>query len=390
MSLEDNRDNAMPYPRPVTILVYCALALSAGALIWMVTGVLDRIHTVLAVLTFSVLFAYLIYPLVRVLSRRMPRGAAVALIYVAVIALLVLSGAYLAPAIVAQAATFTHEYPHIVANLQDEIAHPKSSPLLGRFPDPVREQVARNAGEIGSYVGVAASFVGSRTIGIFGRTLSFFVDALLVFGLAFFFITDLEQIQETLIRLFPRRTRETVLSFAFECSSVIGGFVRGQVLMAIGVGIVATIILASFGVQYAVLLGMFTGMASIVPIVGVIVGVVPALLVALVTVGWLKSLIVLALFIGVFELQGHVVTPIVISKSVGVTPLVVFIALLVGEEAFGILGMLLAIPIAGIVRVAMQRVFPSDAGTIALLKRFRHAVRDPLQKNEVKTLESAG
>ena len=64
-------------------------------------------------------------------------------------------------------------------------------------------------------------------------------------------------------------------------------------------------------------------------------------------------------------------TPIVISKSVGVTPLVFFIALLIGEEAFGILGMLLAIPVAGIVRVAMERVFPQDAGTIAFFEGYR-------------------
>ena len=369
--------------------MYCALALVVGALIWMVTAILDRIPTVLAVLIFTVLFAYVIYPLVKVLSRRMGRGVAVTVIYLSVIGILVLAGAYLAPAIAAQAATFAHEYPHIVANLQTEIANPTANPLLARFPNPVREEIAKNAGEIGKYLGVAAAFIGSRAVGIVGGTFSFVVETLLVFGLAFFFITDLEQIQETLIRIFPRNARETVLSFAFECSSVIGGFVRGQVLMAIGVGIVATIILAVFGVKFAILLGMFTGIASIVPIVGVLVGVVPALLVALVTVGWLKSLIVLALFIGVFQLQGHIVTPIVISKSVGVTPLVVFIALLVGEEAFGILGMLLAIPVAGIIRVAMERVFPKDAGTIALLERYRRRTNDPLQKNEIKTLESA-
>ncbi len=82
-------------------------------------------------------------------------------------------------------------------------------------------------------------------------------------------------------------------------------------------------------------------------------------------------------------------TPIVISKSVGVTPLVFFIALLIGEEALRNLGMLLAIPVAGIVRVAMERVFPQDAGTIALLERYRRLTNDAFKKNEMKTLESA-
>ena len=68
--------------------------------------------------------------------------------------------------------------------------------------------------------------------------------------------------------------------------------------------------------------------------------------------------------------------------------MVVFVALLIGEEAFGILGMLLAIPAAGIVRVAMERIFPNDPETIALLECFRSTTNDPLQKNEVATLES--
>ncbi len=194
----------MPYPRPVQALVYCALALVVGALIWMAANVLDRIPTVLAVLIFTVLFAYVIYPLVKVLSRRMGRGVAVTVIYLGVIAILVLAGAYLAPAIAAQATTFAHEYPHIVANLQAEIANPKASPLLARFPNPVREEVAKNAGEIGNYLGIAAAFIGSKALGIASGTFSFVIDALLVFGLAFFFITDLEQIQETLIRMFPQ------------------------------------------------------------------------------------------------------------------------------------------------------------------------------------------
>ncbi|MFN2450059.1 MAG: AI-2E family transporter [Candidatus Baltobacteraceae bacterium] len=379
----------MPHSHSIRVLVYCAIALAIGALVWMAAAVLDRIPSVLAVLIFTVLFAHLIYPLVQILSHRMGRGLAVVVIYMGVIAILLLAGAYLAPAVVAQGATFEREYPHIVANLEAEIGNPTTSPLLGRFPGPVRQEIAKNAGAIGNYVGVAAAFVGTKAVGIVGGTFTLVVDALLVFGLAFFFITDLEQIQETLIRLFPRKSRAAALSFAFECSGVIGGFVRGQVLMAIGVGVVASVILAAFGVRYAVLLGMFTGIASIVPIVGVLVGVVPALLVALVTVGWVKSLIVLALFVGVFELQGHIVTPIVISKSVGVTPLVVFVALLVGEEAFGILGMLLAIPVAGIIRVAIERVFPKDADTIALLERYRRGMGDPLQKNEVRSIESA-
>jgi predicted PurR-regulated permease PerM len=323
------------------------------------------------VIVFAVLFAYVIDPPVQVLARKMPRALAVAVVYLGIVAVLVVAGAYLAPALAAQASDFGRDYPAIVANLQTQIAHPTDNPLMARFPLPIRDQIAKNAGEAGHYAGIAAAAVGGRAAEIVAGTLSALVNVLLVFGLAFFFITDVEQIRATLIRIFPRDMRANVLSFTDECGLVIGGYVRGQVLMAIGVGVAATLILAIVHVQFAILLGMFTGVASIVPIVGAIVGAVPAVLVALVTVGWVKALVVLALFVVIFELQGHVLTPVLIAKAVGVTPLVVFVALLVGEEAFGILGMLLAIPLAGILRVAMARAFPEDP------KPLGHVVEEP-------------
>jgi predicted PurR-regulated permease PerM len=82
--------------------------------------------------------------------------------------------------------------------------------------------------------------------------------------------------------------------------------------------------------------------------------------VALVTVGPIKTLIVLGLFILAFEVQGRILAPIIVGKSVGVSPLVIFVGILLGAEAFGILGMVLAVPIAGILRVALDRFAPSD------------------------------
>jgi len=83
--------------------------------------------------------------------------------------------------------------------------------------------------------------------------------------------------------------------------------------------------------------------------------------------------------------QQNVLSPMVVSKSVGVTPLVVFVALLLGSEAFGILGALLSIPIAGIARVAAERLFPPDAHSDALLARERNAQGEPERETREAT-----
>jgi predicted PurR-regulated permease PerM len=151
-----------------------------------------------------------------------------------------------------------------------------------------------------------------------------------------------------------------------DVDTVVGGFVRGQVLLALGVGVAGTLVLVAVGVPYGLLLGVVAGIASIVPIVGPVVAIVPVIAIALLTVGLLKAAIVLALFAVIIIVQQNVLVPVVVARSVGVTPLVVFLALLFGSEAFGILGALLSLPIAGILRVAALRLFPPDPEVDAL------------------------
>jgi predicted PurR-regulated permease PerM len=96
-------------------------------------------------------------------------------------------------------------------------------------------------------------------------------------------------------------------------------------------------------------------------------------------------IVVAVLYTVILAVQQNVLTPVVISRSVGVTPLVVFVALLLGSEAFGILGALLSIPLAGIVRVAAERLFPPDPQSDALLIRTRNRSGEPRGETRAAT-----
>jgi predicted PurR-regulated permease PerM len=175
----------------------------------------------------------------------------------------------------------------------------------------------------------------------------------------------------------PRPHRIAATSFTIDVGEVIGGFVRGQVLLAFGVAAIGTIILIVLGVPYAILLGFVAGIVSIVPLIGIFFALIPVIAVALFTVGLVKTIVVGALFLAVLLVQQNVFTPLVNSRSVGVTPLVVFLALLFGSESFGILGALLSIPVAGILRVAAERFFPHDDQSTAILIAAREATGEP-------------
>lgn len=347
--------------RLVRALLIVALAIGAGVLIWMIAAVFDRVHNTMVIIVFGILFGYFIYPAVEWLEERRVPVAVGSLIVYAVLFILVGGAiAWLAPAVATQATDLAQNFPHIVAGVQHQISDPAHSPLLARLPAAVRDQIAANAGKAGALVGGIAAGFGTHALGLVSGTTSAIIDIFLVLGLTLLILGDLGHIQRFGMRLVPRAYRTVTASFMHDVDGVIGGFVRGQVLLALAVGVSGTIVLLIVGVPYAILLGLLAGIVSIVPMVGPIIAAVPVLLIAFFTVGIVKLIIIGVLYALILVIQQNVLTPLVVSKSVGVTPLVIFVALLFGSEAFGVLGALLSIPIAGIVRVAAERLFPHD------------------------------
>jgi len=143
------------------------------------------------------------------------------------------------------------------------------------------------------------------------------------------------------------------------------------------VAVAGTIVLIAVGIPFALLLGLLAGIVSIVPLIGPIVAVIPILVISFFTVGLVKTIIVGVLFAVIIGVQQNVLVPIYVARSVGVTPLVIFVSLLLGSEAFGILGALLSIPIAGILRVAAERLFPPEPRANALLAAARDRAGEP-------------
>ncbi len=359
-------------------LAVAALALAAGGLLWMIAQVFDRVHNTLVVIVFSILFGYLVYPPIKWLgNRRVPIPLAGVIVYAALGVVVAGALAWLTPAVAVQVEDLTRNFPRIVAAAQHQIVDPAHSPLLARLPDSVRAAIASNAGKAGALVGAVAGKFGTNALGILTGTSAAIIDIFLVLGLTLLVLSDLVPIQRFGIRLVPRAYRAAAVSFMDDVDKVIGGFVRGQVLLALGVGIAGTIVLLAVGVPYAILLGLLAGVVSIVPLIGPVIALIPVVLIAFFTVGVVKVIVVGVLFAVILVVQQNVFTPLVVSKSVGVTPLVVFVALLLGSEAFGILGALLSIPVAGILRVAAERLFPPDLDADATLVVARDPADEP-------------
>ena len=112
-------------------------------------------------------------------------------------------------------------------------------------------------------------------------------------------------------------------------------------------------------VKYAVLIAVLAGLLDIIPYVGAVVAFVPSVLIALFTGGWAHAALVAGLFIVIFQLEGHFIAPNIVSESVGLTPLTVIVAILIGAELLGVAGMFIAVPVAGVLRVLILHALPA-------------------------------
>ena len=169
-------------------------------------------------------------------------------------------------------------------------------------------------------------------------------------------------------RMVPAPKRELAMDVLADIDAVIGGFVRGQLIVAAVVAAMAIVALTMLRIPFALLIGVWAGIADIIPYIGPFAGGIPAVLVALFTGGWPAALGVLVAFTIINQIEAHLLGPRIVSSTVKVTPLAIIFALLIGVHVFGFLGLLIAVPVAGIVRVVLCRIFPDEEITNAELR----------------------
>lgn len=293
------------------------------------------------VVLLAIVVAFILAPLVTRLEGLFHRRApAVVFTFLLVLVVLVgLLGLVAAP-LVTESSRLGDQIPRYVAQLQSDAP----VTVLGyRVPDEVRVQAGAALGSVGGAIAAQAVTV---VVGL----VSGIVDLFLVLIIALYLLLDARRIRTSGLRILPARQREQLESVEAEVVRVFGAYVRGQLILAVIVGVAATIVLLLLGVPYALVLGIIAGMAELIPMLGPILGAVPAVLVALFQPFPLVLWVVLA-FIVIQQLESNLLVPRISGHAVGLHPLAAMLVLLVGFEVAGVVGALFAVPLAGIVWV---------------------------------------
>jgi predicted PurR-regulated permease PerM len=330
---------------PISLLALWALARAAGK--------------VLVLFVVAAVIALILNPLVAFLQRRtrLPRGLAVLAVYLAFFLTLAGVGFLLANPISNQVRTFTENLPHIVDEANSQIAsiqsylnkHGIHAKLVGQGKtalQTLQDQVSKSATKLASFGGALLTEVAKAL-----------VDLVLVFVLSVYMLLYGQAIGGVVRKAMPPGDGTPADDYPRLAQHAVSRYVGGQLLFSVVMGASAGFALYLFGVlgifpdgrKYALALGVFYGVMELIPYIGPILGAIPALLLALFT-DPVSALWVALLFVGLQQLEGHVVAPQIFSHTLRINPLLVIFALLLGLQLYGVIGALISLPILSVLR----------------------------------------
>jgi predicted PurR-regulated permease PerM len=311
----------------------------------------------------SSLLAMGLSPLVKIIerrrhgtTRRVPRWLAILSIYAVLVAVVVVIGLLVLPPLVAQASALWAKLPTEFNRSQSFLI--KHKLMTHRV---TLEEAVQNAptGSGGNAAGVVLVAISSLIGGIFGL--------ITILILTFYLLVEAGAMFEYFVRFAPAGRRADIAVAARQGVAKVSAWLRAQFILAGMMGTFSAIGLGLMGVPYFYVIALVAAIGEMIPIVGPVIGGVTAVAVA-VTVSPKLALMVGAYFLVLHQLEANVLVPKIMERSVGVSPVAVMVALLIGGSLMGLAGAILAIPTAALLSVLIEEVAASEASTLQRIK----------------------
>lgn len=309
------------------------------------------VREVLLLLYISALLAIGFSPIVRLIerqrllpigSRRFPRWLAILVLYVVILGTLVGIGFLIFPPLVEQAQALWETKEKMFLRAQGVLIE------RGWMRRPISlEQAVQQAPVSTDTVGTVFGAVRGVVGGIVG-----FLTIVIV---TFYLLVDSWNIHQTFLRLFPKPQRARVDAVTRAITVKVSAWLGGQLVLGVIIGITSGVGLWLIGIPYFYVLAVISAIGELIPVVGPILAAIPAVLVAG-TVSYQKALIVVAFFLVQQQIENHVLVPKVMERQVGVSAVVVIVAILIGGRLLGVVGVLLAVPTAAILQVLVTEI----------------------------------
>lgn len=346
---------ANPYVKVIVALVACALAVVA----------FRAVHPAGALFLGAFGLAYVVNPVVDALERRgAHRGFSVALVVVALGA-----AVYTAVrlSVVAIRTTFTEDEEGVALTETARTWFLELPENLERLlPGPVSDVVAEpfaTVGEalerLGTMLAPHLEDVTTALVGVLSGTVTGAFQAVVLLIVSVYVLYDFNRIADAMLALVPKPYQDGVRSLTTSLDDAVGSFIRGQVVIAVVVGVMVFVGLTLVGLPLAGFIALLAAVLNVVPFLGSIVPAIPAVVIA-VAGGWLQVVLVVLVFVVANQIDNHVLTPYVLSRSTRLHPVTVILAVLGGFAFGGIVAAILAVPFVAFVTILVERHYKSS------------------------------
>lgn len=360
MTVDRNGGQRQRFKYRQLIFFLCVLAV----LCW----ILWQAGTALLPFVLGLTVAYLIAPQVTRLQRLLParsrskpyaNAIAILVVYLAFIASVLIAGALILPPLIQQTRELVQTAPSGFDALTGQVQS-----LLKRYerlPAPVKTEIEAmlDADALHALSGRGLALLQQATFSALvalSGTLSWLLGMLVVPIWLFYILDDTDYVLKGSLGLVPREIRPDLEAVRIIVDRVLSAYIRGQLIIALILGILLSISLYFLGVDYALLLGFVAGSLGFIPYVGAILGAIPAILVAAFQSFGLAVKVIIALIV-IQQIDGTFISPRVQGKSVALRPALILVVLVIGQQVWGFMGLLLAVPVTGILRDIVHYVY---------------------------------
>ena len=358
--LEPLANAALPLPRRGLLdrdwqkaLIVLLTLLAGVAVLWVVWQIVSPILRTVVLFALAAVLAFALSGPVDMLSHRLGNRLLAIVVTYLLVGVLVVGGiTVIAGPFVRQATDLAAALPQYASDLQARA--PEVQTTLGQYG--IQTDIDQLKAQVIGAIEQGGTDVLKNLVGTLAEVGGIILDIVLALVISLYLLVDGPRFRERSLAIIPEQYRAKALFLQDNASRVLGGYLRGQLTLALIIGVLAGVGTALLGLPYAVVLGVLAGLFELVPMFGPILSVVPAVLVALFmpfpTVVW-----VVLFFLAIQQLENNVLAPRISGHAVGLHPLGAMFALLAGFQLAGLLGGLFAVPLAGVLWVLLGAAY---------------------------------
>ncbi|MEX1063933.1 MAG: AI-2E family transporter [Candidatus Paceibacterota bacterium] len=301
------------------------------------------IRDVLVILFLAIIIASAVGPFSAWLDKKkFPRLLGILILYLAVFGLILFLLSLVIPSLILELNQLTQTLPQFVSDISGALE--KAQQTGGSRYFDFLSEIQNQLDALSQFLQVSSASVINFVVNIFGGVLS----TIAIIIISFYLAVQKQGISGFIKSILPAKYEDYVIGLWKRAEDKVGRWLQGQLLLALVVGLIVFVGLSFMGIKYALVLGIIAMVLELIPVVGPVIAAIPALILAFSQSPTL-GIWVLVFYTAVQQLENHVLTPLILGKTVGLNPVAVIIALLIGGKVAGILGIILAVPAAVIV-----------------------------------------